>query len=228
MSLLFDSAAVKSLFRSGNRLFGLIHHFNTQPASYAHPSWFDATLPAELLSILRQTRRGSDRLSKILLEQNGLCNDTCYDFNPPQWRFALLPGEVIRDLTFYCGLAFQHRLIAGMVDKTALTGLRESIGKQAYAFAIKRAPLLIGRKRGIDLQWDGSSDFGMFARCYGALYFLSHFRESSRAIAGRLSFKFSRVIAKMVVDRPPAGSGWQLFKRILIHEVDPRWQTIFS
>ena len=228
MSLQFDRAAVKSLFRSGNGLFGWVHRFNSQPAAYAHPSWFDASVPPELFNVLRRTRRGVNRLSKILLEQNGLCDEACYDFNPPQWRFALLPAEVIQDLTFYCGLAFQHRRIAGMVDKTVLTGLKESIGERAYAFAIKRAPLLIGRKRGIDLQWDGSSDFGMFARRYGAVYFLSHFRESSRAIAVRLSFKFSRVIARTVVDRPPDGSGWQLFKRILLHEIEPRWQTLFS
>jgi hypothetical protein len=228
VSLRFDRAAVKGLFKSGNGLFGLIHRFNNRPAAYAHPSWLDAWVPAELFRVLRRTRRGADRLSRMLLEQNGLCHDACYDFNPPQWRFALLPVEVIQDLTFYCGLAFQHRRIAGMVDKTVLSHLKESIGEQAYAFAVRRAPLLIGPKRGIDLQWDGSSDFGMFARRYGAVYFLSHFRDSSRAIAGRLAFKFSRVIAGTVVERPPESSGWQLFKRILIHEVDPRWQTLFS
>jgi hypothetical protein len=48
------------------------------------------------------------------------------------------------------------------------------------------------------------------------------------AIAARLAFKFPRDLVRRVADKPPGSDGWPLFNRILRHELNPKWQTLFS
>jgi hypothetical protein len=228
MSLPFDPAAAKSLMCDGSGLFRLVHQFNVLPAAYAHPSWFEGFVPPDLLGILRKSRRGVQQLSAMLLRRHGLTDEACYDFDYRHRRFALLPAEVVRQLALYCGLAFQHRRLAAVVGRTALERIKTSIGEKAYLFTVKRAPLLMGSRCGLETDWDGRSDFGRFVRHFGAAYFLSHFRDTPAAVAGRLAFKFSRAQAQAAVNRGSDGNGWPLFKRILLHELDPRWHNLFS
>lgn len=227
MSLRSDAEAVRNLLAGGNTRFHLIHQFNIHPAAYAHPSWF-AEIEPNLLRCLVNTRRGISRLSAMLLKQYDLDGDTCYDFEYPWWRFALLPADVLSKLTRYCGLVSLHRQIASFVDKRALRRIKESLGEQDYVFAVKRVPLLAGRKHGADLRWNGRFDIGRLARQYGRAYFFSHFSGAPRAITGRLAFKFPPSRYERTLFKAPQVNGWQLFKRILIHEIEPRWQPLFS
>lgn len=228
MSLRSDKEAARDLIRSGSGLFDLIHRFNIHPAAYAHPTWFEPLLPADLFLALRKTRRGATRLSKMLLQQHDLSNETCYDFEYRRWRFALLPSDVLAKLTLYCGLASLHRQIATLVEKEALGRIKKSLDEKDYLFAVKRAPLIIGQMHGIDLYWNGHCDVGRLAGHYGTAYFLSHFTDAPRAVSERLAFKFSRHRQKAALEKPSNANGWHLFKRILVHEVAPRWQPLFS
>ena len=223
-----DPAAVKKMFRSDAGLTRMVHSFNVYPAAYAHPGWFSALLPEHLLDRLRKTRRGARRLSDLLLETNGLSKETWYDFSHLWWRFALLPPRVIDMLITYCGLAFAHRRVATLVDQSALARLKRSIGEPAYQFAVKRAPLMVGRHRGMDSAGADHDDLGNHVRQLGAAYFLSHFNDAPTAIAGRLAFKFAPAMAGAAVNRTWDEAGWPLFKRILVHEIDPQWQRLFS
>lgn len=228
MSSPSNQSAVKALFRTGGPLLQLVHQFNSAPAVYADPSWLESLVPQELFLRLRATRRGARRLSEILLIQYGLYNDACYDFETRSWRLALLPAEVLNKLSLYVGLSLQHRQIATLVDRAALSGIKKDIGEQAYTFAIKRAPLLTGKRCKVQCVWSGSGDFGSFSRHLGAAYILSHFCQCPKAVAGRLAFKFPRAVSKLAAQSPPEDNGWAFLNRILIHEIDSQWQTLFS
>ena len=228
MSSPFNESAVKALFRTGGQLLKLVHQFNSAPAAYADPTWLEPLVPQDLFLRLRTTRRGAIRLSEILLIQHGLYNDTCYDFDTRSWRLALLPAEVMNQLSLYVGLSLQHRRIATMVDRVALAGIKKDIGEQAYTFAIKRAPLLTGKRSGVLPIWNGDGDFGSFSRHIGGAYILSHFTQCPKAVAGRIAFKFPRAVSKIVAQRFSEDNGWTFINRILIHEIDPQWQTLFS
>lgn len=228
MSLQSKPAALKNLLHNRSEMFHLIHQFNVHPAGYAHPTWLEAVAPPALCDRLVKTRRGVSRLSKLLLQHHGLHRSTCYDFEHRWWRLALLPAKVLAQLTFFCGLAALHRQIAVIVDKQTLAQVKACLNQTDYLFAVKRSPLFIGQNHGLALDWDGSSDIGGLARQYGTAYFLSHFHDAPTAVTARLAFKFPRSLPHMRVRRPAGTNGWQLFKRILIHEIAPRWQTLFS
>jgi hypothetical protein len=228
MSLRFDREAVKALLRDDSGLAALVHQFNAQPALYAHPSWFEGLVPQHLLNVLRTRRRSVRRLSTLLLDRHCLADEVCYDFQSRQWRLALLPVQVVQKLALYGGLAFQHRRICATVDKATLAAIKGSIGEQAYAFAVKRAPLMFRPGGAVNRRWDGRGDFGRFCRDIGAVCFLTHFYAAPRAVAERLAFKFSRAIWRLALGKMPETSWWPLFKRIVIHEIDPRWQTLLS
>ena len=136
------------MFRSGSDLAARVHRFNRHPADYAHPSWFEAFMGRRLYDVLCSSRRAERRLSALLLERHGLSDDCWYDFGHWRWRFALLPPTALLKLVDYCAIAFQHRRIAATVDRAARRRLVAQIGEAAYAFALKRAPLILGRWAG--------------------------------------------------------------------------------
>jgi hypothetical protein len=216
------------MFRSGTDLAAEVHRSNRHPAAYAHPTWFEPLLDRRLLGPLRSSRRGEKRLSDLLLARHGLDNDRWYDFGPRRWRFVLLPPEVLLHLVDCCGLAFQHRRIAATVERSARSRLVGQIGKAAYVFALKRAPLILGQRHEEAPPWDGQTAFGRFVRQSGAAYFLAHFQAAPKAIAARLAFKFPRNLVRGATGRPPNSAGWPLFTRILKHELNPKWQNLFS
>lgn len=225
----FDGQAIKEMFKRDDGLVKLVVAFNASPAGYAHDSWFDDILPAELLHILQRSPRALARLSRLLLDVHDLEGEEAWQaFCHPLWRLALLPPAVISRLTRFGALAFQHKRLAMMVGNAAITKMKRDIGQAAYHFAIKRAPLLVGNSRGIDLDPDLADNFDRYLRCYGAVYFLSHFQDAPKALAGRLALKFERSHAAMAARFAPQKSGWPLFKRILIHEIDPQWQFLFN
>jgi hypothetical protein len=229
MPCLSDRAAVKAMFRSGGALAKRVHDFNCHPAAYAHPSWFETLVGPQVFTTLRASRRGEARLSQLLLERHNLGNDFWYNFDQRQWRFALLPPELLLMLVDCCGLVFQHRRIAATVGHSERTGIKNQIGEKAYEFALKRAPLIRGHQQKFDQSpWDDMRPFSAFIRQSGTAYFLSHFYEAPTAIAARLTFKFSQDLVVEAANKVARGDGWPLFKRILIHELDPKWQTLFS
>ena len=224
----YNTGAVKTLLRDPGDLLNQVHHFNIYPALYAHPSWLAPLAPRSLRDTLLAGQRGRLRFSALLLQRHGLDQRFWYDFEDRRHRFALLPAEVLRKLTTYCGLAFQHRTIAAAVGKAAIAQIKTSIGEPGYHFALKRAPLVLGQRRGIDVAWNGLGDFKAFVQAYGAAYFLAHFQTLPRAITGRLLFKFPHALISCAEGLQTNDNGWSLFKRILIHEIDHQWQTLFS
>jgi hypothetical protein len=228
MPWLPDRDGVKKMFQGNADLTRVVHQFNVYPAAYANPGWFSTLVPGHLFGRLSKSRRGLSRLSGLLLQAHGLDKTAWYDFNLPQWRFALLPPQVINTLVTYGGLALAHRRIATMVDKAALARLKGSIGERAYQFALKRASLMVGRQRGVDMDGLDLDDPGGQVRQMGATYFLGQFNNAPMAIAGRLAFKFAPDMAGAAVNRSPDETAWSLFRRILIHEINPQWQHLFS
>jgi hypothetical protein len=81
-----------------------------------------------------------------------------------------------------CGLVFQHRRIAATVEHSARGRLVAQIGEAAYAFALKRAPLIFGRNEDDGPRWDGETPFGQFIRQSGSDYFLAHFHTAPTAV----------------------------------------------
>jgi hypothetical protein len=222
-----DRSAVKKMFQGDPDFARLVYQFNVYPAVYAHPEWFSDFLPDHLLGCFRKTRRGMRRLSGLLLKAHGMEGETWYDFSQPWWRFALLPPGIIDTLAMYGGLALAHRRIATMVDKAALTRLKGSIGERAYRFAVKRASLIVGRPRQIDMDGLGQEDLGFHFRRLGTTRFLSQFKNAPTVIAARLAFKFSPDMSCASVSQVTDEADRSLFKRILIHEIDSKWQRLF-
>lgn len=217
------------MFRSAGELAKRVHAFNFHPASYAHPSWFEALMPPRVFKTLQANARGEARLSRVLLSRHDLEDELWYDFSRKQWRFALLPPDVLLKLVDCCGLLFQHRHIAATVDNSARAAIKEQIGESAYLFALKRAPLILGHLKQLESPvWDGHNAFADFIRRTGLAYLLSHFHDAPMAIAARLTFKFSQTQIVEAASKVSHREGWPIFNRILRHELDPQWQTLFS
>lgn len=118
-------------------MYRAIYDWNVYPHRWALPAWLEtASTPAPVITLLEQSARGRDRLSRHFRGALGLV-DTCWDFSLPRRRIALLGAASLERLAFFSGAALLATRIAHAVtrdQRRALTGL---IGEPAYEFALR-------------------------------------------------------------------------------------------
>jgi len=217
------------LLKTKAELFYLIYEFYLLPASYMHKSWLEPIIPNHLLTRLSKSKRGLKKLSKLILQHSKLKQDFFYGIYEPKYRMALLPVDILKTLTFYGGIALNHREIKTVIDKGRKERIIEKIGEQGYRFAVVNSPLLIGnieQKIKIRIQWN---DLKCFIQDCGAAFFLSAYKNDQKHIYKRVSLKFKKDLNPdnrfFEGDIDPLNIS-SFFIRIMKQVVDRRWQLL--
>ena len=230
MSSSFDQDAIKSLFRKKKELFGLVYEFNLLPADYIHKSWIDSFISPILYKKITQSKIGRETLSQWILVQNNLKRNYYYDFIDPLFRLALLPPEMIKKLSLYCGIALNHKNITSVIDKRKKEKILVSIGQDGYQFGIKIAPLLVGnRVNPVPLAI--KVGFKKHMEKCGAAYLLSGFSHTPKSLFKRLVLKlpkdtsFNKDLSSQNKDNK---YNLLLLKRILKYGINSEWHHLFS
>jgi hypothetical protein len=226
-----DQDAVLSLFREKKDLFGLVYKFNLMPAEYIHRTWIETFIPPILFEKITQSEKGTEKLSQWLLERFNLNNDYYYDFVDPLFRLALLPNDVISQITLYCGVALNYKNITAVIDKSKKEEIINNIGIESYRFGIRRAPLLLGNGKILAEPWSEKDDVKSHIQRYGAAYFLTSFARAPKSIFKRLILKFPKEICKnrdLFYTGQKESNQWLFLRRILKHAIGPTWQHLFS
>lgn len=229
--LKIDRQPLVDLFRTKPELFGLIHTFNHLPAKYIHKSWIEPHFSYGTFEKLTASRRAAEKLSKWILDQNRIDREGYYDFLDPSLRLALLPREMTVKLTLYCGIALNYRSIAAVIDKKRKTQLVESIGNRGYAFAVKTAPLLLGKYETPKAAWPAQGQVRRILERAGAAYLLSTFTHTPASFFQRFLLQFPKNISQyqeLFVLPHPVGKRWRFIKKILPQVIDPQWNHLFS
>ena len=133
---------VRSLVQGNPELYRQIYDWNTYPHRWALPAWLEgATAPAPVVTLLEKSPRGRARLSRHYCTALGL-NDTFWDFEAPQRRLALLPASALTRLAQFAGAALHWSGLSRIVTKQGHQDVAATIGRDAYAFALRRGRLL--------------------------------------------------------------------------------------
>ncbi|NJN46701.1 MAG: SctK family type III secretion system sorting platform protein [Candidatus Competibacteraceae bacterium] len=118
--------------------------FNFHPVAYLHDSWFDTLPYGDLMRRLRTMPRAAPQVSRHLLQALGLEQDYWYDFSDRRTRLALLNGPTLERLFLYLGLTLRSTELRGELLGERLRPIKQAVGEDGFAFAVKRAPFLGG------------------------------------------------------------------------------------
>lgn len=226
-----DAALVKSLIDERLQLFELISEFNFDVAEYIHPSHLEGIIDRDLLDLISKDRNAFKHITKILLRHFDLEDNICFNFEDPRRRLALINEVTLQKLYFYVGAALLHERITHIISKDELGKLKESLGKNVYFFAIKRAPFLIAGKPELECFKSPSQDVFVdlirsaeecISRCFSG---------EPDSITRRFSLKFPKKL-KWHFDKKCSDEerelAWAFVYRILIKEVGPTWKSCFT
>lgn len=231
MNIRTEPIALKALFRNKKGLFGLVYEFNLLPAGYIHKSWIESLIPYALFQQLTQSKRGAQKLSRLILAHNHLDRDFFYDFGEPFFRLALLPPDIIEKLTLYCGIVLNHANISAVIERRLQEKIKDNIGQEGLLFAQKKAPLLLGNHSRLDNPALFKGNIKEFLINCGSAYFLSNFADAPESLLKRLLWKFPRKISRhqdLFYWSQNAKNQWLLLRRIIKHTIEVKWHHLFS
>ena len=226
-----SKAFLKTLAKERHELLPLIIEFNRSPARYIHGSWIHPIIKPPFFEKLRKNIRSEKILSALVLRQFDLDQDHYFDFEDPKRRLALIDGKSLSRLVYLSGIVLNASRISKIIEREALLSLRNQIGDEAYLFALKKAPFLIGRMEFPFAEDQKSQDLQAHLIACGMKCLEACFFGERAALTKRLLFKLPKELCRNFGERP-FGEGrdraWSLLRRVLLQEVDPRWAPCFS
>ncbi|MDB5104443.1 MAG: type secretion protein [Fibrobacteres bacterium] len=206
--------------------------FNRYPLRYAHESWIPASWERTLLESCRDGGRSETRLGEELLRHWKLDPRPCFAFGAPLARFALVEPESLRRTVSWTGLARHADEISRMVERSKVMAFRNQVGEEAWRFSVFRAPLLAGSLASGSRQGGkADGDWSHRAMASGLLMLGACLAGSPSCLSGRVALKFPREFSGFLEAGKAYGEAdgyFRLFRRILVQEVDPAWDSLLS
>ena len=127
-----------------------IVYFNLRKSNQIHSSHYvgvgEVLFKRDFLSSILSSRRAALFCTEHLDILVGKANprDIWFtDFNEYQTRFALLPGDILEELSVFLGMLIFHARIRKIIEQNGVTELRNIFGKKATDFGVRRVPLFL-------------------------------------------------------------------------------------
>ena len=222
---------LKALVKGHDKLLPYLYEFNFSPVQYIHPSWLESFIKPVLFERLRKSCRARKRLSALILRRFNLQQEYCFDFEDQARRLALLDRDSLGRLIYVAGIALNAEGIAKTIERQSLLALKESIGEDAYWFALKKAPFLLGRTSlPLPERHDGESWHDYALRC-GAKALESCVSGEPPALTKRVQLKLPRTLAHDFGQHPNLAMKHQasfILQKVLLKEVNPAWAPWFT
>jgi hypothetical protein len=212
--------------RRHDGLFPHIMDFALRPSRYMHDSWAEALFTPELWARLRQSRRASPHVDRMILADLGVAQTVPAGFDTAAARLALLDAATLDRLSLHMGLVLDGAAVRQTITAEAVRGLRNTLGAETYAFAVQRAPLLAAAHPPVERR---QADGDLLPRVRGVGR-----AALGTALAGLPEPIFKRFRLKLpqddATDFTPTSRSAQaatLAVRVL-KETEPRWASLFA
>lgn len=225
-------AGVPQMLRNHPPLLARVHDFNCHIARHIEPQRLTEFVPEAACVALLDSRRGEQKLSRWAIEHWKLSREGLWDFQEPRRRIALLTPKPFQQLVSYLAATIFTTQISRAIDRRTQALFKETLGDQAYTFAIKRAPLLNrfvpdvinqqvgeGQPSSEQLVHSGLLCIGaLLADCPAELL-----RRTTLKVKTGLSIEPSRA-----VDADSQERLWTLVKRLTLTEISPEFAPCFN
>jgi len=221
----------RNMLQTEPQVFRLICEFDSRPAGYIARDRLCGLIDGRWLDAISTSRRGRRELSRWLCRHYDLAPVGFAEFAEPRRRLALLEPDALRRLLTYAGAAAASSEIAKTVDRAAILALRNALGDDAYWFAVKRAPFLLGDELAFLDAPSESPDWTTRIRRGGCRCLALCLAGESAAIQTRVMLKLD---ARWPLDFSVAASeekrqlAWTALRKILLHEIDSGLSSCFN
>jgi YOP protein translocation protein YscK len=198
-----------------------LYEFNVLPARNAHPSFLtrfvaDRAVLNALRTIDAPMRILSERLRADPLPP------PCWDFSDSRLQLAAMPQSALERLLAYVGSAICRNRIAHEIGGRSIRELDERFGCDLYSFAVKRAPIIVGRKEPLPYPVEAAG-LAESILATGRRTFEACFRDAPDGFLARFELLFPsdwKWEWRRTVEQSTTDAAWRLIIRIATREVD--------
>jgi hypothetical protein len=212
--------------------------FNLHVARYAHRSWYGNGGLGEAVSraLFDSHGRFSDLeepyVSRWLLHELGLWDETDWDMDEPQKRIWLLDGPSLARLARELALAMHREWLVQVIDSVGLRALQGKVGAQSLHFVVTEVPEGAFHYQLPTLSFDADSSIDVSSKLteHGVRTLMALLHPAWRAVRGRAPLYFERAWALEAV---PAFEPAQVQRALelicghLIPQRFPEWAWCF-
>jgi hypothetical protein len=134
------------LLRGNPELYRRIYDWNLYPHRWALPERI-ASMPGidpAMIRLLERTPRGRDRLGRHVRSALGL-EATCWDFESPVRRIALLPSEALARLASFAGAIRHWMSLSRAVSQRDHQAVIARVGAEARIYALRHGRTVLAR-----------------------------------------------------------------------------------
>lgn len=205
--------------------------FNRYPTRSLHPSWIPAGWDPAWLARHTDGGRAESRLGEAVLRHWELDAKPCFDFDRPAHRLALVDRGPLERLAYLAGLARHADAISRTLERDKVLELRRQLGEEGYRFAVFRAPLLAGSLGADASGVPAAGPWPVRAMAAGLRMLAECLSGAPAGLVARAALKFPRMDAHLLASRAgfsPVEAYARLFRRILVKEIDPAWDSLLS
>lgn len=163
-----------------------------------------------------------------------------FAFSLPRHRLALLPGPLLLKLAAWFGLARFRGEVAKLVRREDVLALREAVGEDGRAFALRRSALLPGLRHDapafLTSEEDASRPLFERIRLAGFAAVAACLVDAAPSIPCRLAATMpeefaARLLLAAKADAeasvPDAVVVWPLLRTLIFKEIAPEWEPCF-
>ncbi|MCG8530929.1 MAG: Yop proteins translocation protein K [Desulfovibrionales bacterium] len=227
---------VKSMLKENPELLEMALMFNLDAPETVHDDWLSGygkeLKESGALEVMQNSPRGYARLSERLNAlTGGSASGWFLDFSTPRRRMALLPEETILNLCTDLGLSINAKYVARTIFRPQVQALKATFGSRGYAFAVKRAPFLLGDCSDLLPPPDSGSGLVHRIREHGRLGFALCFASEPAALRDRVQMQlpagFMDVSSFTGDIHETADRVWPVLRTLLMKEVAPEWAQFF-
>lgn len=163
-----------------------------------------------------------------------------FDFSLPRHRLALLPGPLLLKLAAWFGLAHFRDEVAKLVRREDVLALREAVGDDGRAFALRRSALLPGLRQAppafLTPGQDAAKPLTERIHLAGFAAVAVCLTDAAPAIPSRLAATMPDEFADRLLlaakadaeaSEPEAAQVWPLLRTLIFKEIAPEWEPCF-
>ncbi|MDR2806678.1 MAG: Yop proteins translocation protein K [Puniceicoccales bacterium] len=190
-----SKAYISNLLSSDTRLFAAIYGFNNDMLEYMHPEFFPDTSIVQYLKPLMQSPRYRGEALKYLRQRLGIDNLGYYKSWEKRYWLCLFSAEEIQKIICYIGGVCFSEQIRKIILSRELLKLKQVIGRDAYLFSIRSAPLILRAALAERFQMKGKN-------------LLERVLNTGKAIIEMSLARIPREIAQRFMLKFPKNFGW--------------------
>lgn len=199
--------------KSNPDLFRVVFDFNCRPQFWVHSEVIERLPECAVIQALANATHGTTHLASWLTRTLQLdMHEPIWDFEDPRRRLNLLSSETLTRLASFAGAALCWPRIASIIGKAEIQALKNTLGEEAHAFALRGARFIVPEKDAI--LPEGDTPIHQHVKDLGWNLITSAACDDADPVQQRFVLKLPSAVASKLIQRVPVEVRERAWNRI--------------